>query len=525
VAEAYIMKKILQGEYLVIILLIAINLAIGIATLPDYGESWDEARLYEYGDQSINAYRALFNPAIAVDFGDDDLRYYGPAYFMGMSMIVRTLHATFPNTLVIDLWHIGNFLCFQLGLLFFYFLLRRFIGTLPSITTTALLASQPILWGHGFINPKDIPFMAFFTASVYLGLKMMDQFQSTNFEIKRLPSNPWFYMAAVSLGLTISIRILGFAAAGIVLVYLTFFNFRKVLRLSYAYFGLALIVSFLTWPYLWPAPIANFIKGIYAMLKFQWVGHVLFNGIYYPSNQLPRAYVPQLLVMQLSEGALILFVIGMAALFTARIRENYKTLYVLFAIWFVVPLLYILINGMNLYDNTRQLFFIYPGLFLAIAIGLDVVFKWIKPSWAKALVIVFILLPGAVGVIKYHPYEYTYYNYLTTTRQSIFRNFETDYWATSFKDVTLYLNEHAPKDSLVIVWGPGQLVRRYAREDIQVKSFDEVKDNSFAAHPYYLILTTRYDMDRTYFPEIEPIYTVKHNDVDLAVVRYITPQK
>ena len=519
------MKRILQGEHLSIVLLIAVNMAFGIVTLTYHGESWDEARLYEYGQQSLSAYRSLLNPAIPVDFGDDDLRYYGPAYFMGMSLIVRGLHVIFPNVLEIDLWHIGNFACLQLGFLFFYLLLRRFFNSLSSITTTALLASQPILWGHAFINPKDIPFMAFFTASVYFGLKMLDHFQSRNFEFKTLLLNPWFYASVISLGLTISIRILGFAAAGIVLLYLALVNVNKALRLSYAYMGSALVVSFLTWPYLWPSPISNFIKGIYAMLKFQWIGQVLFNGAYYSSNQLPRTYVPQLLAMQLTEAALLLFVVGVGLIFWRQFREKHKSIFILFGIWFVVPILYVLISGMNLYDNTRQLLFIFPGMFLATAIVLDTVLNLVRPVWIKAIILIFVLLPGVAGMAKYHPYEYTYYNFLTTARLPIFRNFETDYWATSFKETTQYLNENAPQDSLVIAWGPAHLIRQYAREDLQVKSFDELTDTGYASQPYYLVLTTRFEMDLKFFPEIEPVYSVRQNDSVLAVVRYITPQK
>ena len=522
--EANNMKKIAQTEYFFISILIAVNLTIGIATLGDYGESWDEARLYLYGDQSINAYQALFNKNIRVDFGDDDLRYYGPAYFMGMSMLVRGAHNIFPQTPEIDLWHIGNFICLQSGLVCFYFLARRYINVAPALATMALLATQPLIWGHGFINPKDIPFMAFFTASLLFGLRMLDDFERRNFEFRRLLANPQFYIAALSLGITISIRILGFSAAVIILFYFAFININKVLRLSYVYYGTALIVSFLTWPFLWFSPISNFLKSIYAMLKFQWVGQTLFNGSYYPSNQLPQAYVPQLLVMQLTEPTLLLFAIGITVFLLPDLRKKYKGPIILFLAWFVVPILYILVNGMNLYDNTRQLLFIFPGAFLMIALGLDFMFTRIKPWWTKILLLGLMVLPGPIGIARFHPYEYTYYNHFTTSRRQIFRNFETDYWATSFKQISSFLNVQAPKNALVLVWGPGQLIERYARDDIQVKSFDELDGMDYSAHPYYLVLTTRYDMDLKIFPEIAPVYSVEHNDAILSVLKYIAPK-
>lgn len=519
------MKPIRPLDFVSILLIIAINLAIGVAVLPDYGESWDEARLYEYAGQSLEAYRALFDKNIEVDFGTDDLRYYGPAYLMGASLFVQAVHGAFPHTPVIDLWHLGNFLCLQFGLLCFYFLLRRFMEILPALSATLLFASQPLIWGHGFINPKDIPFMAFFTASIFFGLMMLEDFERRNYEVKALLRSPWFYAAALLLGLTISIRILGFAAAAVVLVYFVFINARKVLRLSYLYFGAALIVSFLTWPYLWPSPFENFSKSIYAMLKFQWVGSTLFEGILYHTDQLPWSYVPQLLLMQITETALVLFLFAAVIVPAQHLGKKYRQILILFTLWFAVPMLYILLLGMNLYDNTRQLLFILPGAFLLIAIGLDVLYTWIRPRWLQALVLVMIILPGLAGIVQYHPYEYTYYNWSTTSRLEIFRNFETDYWATSFKEIAGYINAQAPENSLVIVGGPGSIVQRYARPDLEVKSFDDLRGDEYADRPYYLVLSTRYDMDRRFFPEVEPVYSVVNNDAVLAVVKFITPQE
>jgi hypothetical protein len=228
--------------------------------------------------------------------------------------------------------------------------------------------------------------------------------------------------------------------------------------------------------------------------------------------------------MQLTETALLLFIIGMATFLWPHLRQKYKSFLILFLIWFVVPMLYILVNGMNLYDNTRQLLFVFPGAFLIIAIGLDFVFTQIKSWWINTLLMVLVLLPGVLGIMRFHPYEYTYYNYSTTSSQQIFRNFETDYWATSFKQISSYLNDQAPKNALVIVWGPSQLIQHNVREDIQVKSFDELDGADYSAQPYYLVLTTRYDMDLQIFPNIRPIYSVKHNGAVLAVLKYVTPK-
>lgn len=515
------LQTITKNETLYLSLLIMLNLIVGIASLSDFGESWDEARLYSYADQSIQAYHTLFDLKIPVDFGNDDLRYYGPAYLMGMSLLVHGFQNLFPQVPRIDLWHIGNFVCFQFGLLCFYFLARRFTGRLPALATTALISSQPLLWGHAFINPKDIPFMTFFMVSILVGLKMLDKLEKQDFSLKTLMNNPWFYVAGIFLGLTVSIRILGLAAGIIVLFHLFLINPHKALRLSYAYFGLALLISFLSWPYLWASPVINFLKSLYVMLKFQWVGHVLFDGMYYRTDQVPRTYFPQLFSMQLTETSLILFGASFLILFLTNLREKHNSLILLILVWFIVPVTFILVKGINLYDNTRQLLFIFPPVFLIISVGWEFIFVRLKTLWAQILIILIALSPGAAGIVEYHPFEYTYYNFFSVHTRQIFRNFETDYFATSYKEASAYLNKNGAKNALVVVWGPNQIVQHYVRRDLQVKGFDDLKNTNYSNEPFYLVLSTRYETDLRIYPDIQPIYSVEHNGSVLSVVKYI----
>ena len=518
------MKDVSKTEYFLIFFLLAATSIAAIVTLSDYGQGWDEDRLYSYADQSLNAYRALYDPNVSVDFGDDDLKFYGPAYLVGASLLVNGVQHLLPNVSEIDLWHIGNFICFQIGVFCFYWLLRRFTGVFPSITTTALFATQPLFWGHSFINPKDIPFTVFYIASVYAGLKMLDDFEAKNFDIKQLATSRYLYIATLLLGLTISIRILGFTAGMIVLFYLAFIRIDKVLRLSYLYFSLPLIVTFITWPYLWQAPITNFLTSVNTMLNFHWPWTVLFKGVYYRPGQLPRSYVPQLFSMQLSETALILFAVGIIAMLFPANFKRHKKLLTLFFVWFVVPLIYILTKGMRLYDNTRQLLFMLPGGFLTISMSLELISEHIKSWQARMLLFLLILSPGIIGIINYHPYEYTYYNYFTIANKSIFRNYETDYWGTSLKQISSYINNHVPENSYVVVRGPYKIVQNYARDDIVVVDYEEMADTIFPTCSFYIVLLTRWDFDLSVYPDVEPVYLVEHNGSVLSVIKHISPQ-
>jgi len=89
------MRKILGSEYFFIVLLVTINLIIGFMTIGDYGESWDEEPSFNYANQSIDAYKAIWNPSIKVQIGKDILQFYGPAYLMATSLFTKGMQTCF----------------------------------------------------------------------------------------------------------------------------------------------------------------------------------------------------------------------------------------------------------------------------------------------------------------------------------------------------------------------------------------------------------------------------------------------
>ena len=102
------------------------------------------------------------------------LRYYGPFYFAFGQLFSTSAHQLFPNVKEIDFSHLSYFLSFQLALISLYFICLRWVKKSAAIGATLLFNTQPLLWGHAFINPKDIPFLAFFLASTWSGLWMAD---------------------------------------------------------------------------------------------------------------------------------------------------------------------------------------------------------------------------------------------------------------------------------------------------------------------------------------------------------------
>ena len=88
------LKKILSYEYTPIIVLLTLCFIVGIFTVKDYGESWDEPPIYDYADYSFQAYQYILHPQDLQLFPtfSMNLNVYGPAYFMvvdGSSNIIK----------------------------------------------------------------------------------------------------------------------------------------------------------------------------------------------------------------------------------------------------------------------------------------------------------------------------------------------------------------------------------------------------------------------------------------------------
>jgi hypothetical protein len=164
-------RKFFNWEYTPLLALIAINLLIGMLTVRQYGESWDEYSMLNYAEQSLGAYRGLFQGDSEPVY-DEALRFYGPAYVMAQLLIAKILPLDWFAS---DVGHLVNFITFQIGLVTFYLLSRRWFSVWASFCATLLFSTQPLFWGHAFINSKDIPFMVFFIIAILAGLRMVDE--------------------------------------------------------------------------------------------------------------------------------------------------------------------------------------------------------------------------------------------------------------------------------------------------------------------------------------------------------------
>jgi 4-amino-4-deoxy-L-arabinose transferase-like glycosyltransferase len=154
---------------------VALSTFLGATAFNRYGESWDEQVDFQYGEDAREYYAA---PAEYWEtYGH--LKYYGPAYLALAHSVAGYIHPLFPNWEITDARHFVNHIAFQIATIALFYLCLRYVTEWPSLVASLLFATQPLLFGHSFINQKDAPFMAIFLMAAVLGFKLGDMREST----------------------------------------------------------------------------------------------------------------------------------------------------------------------------------------------------------------------------------------------------------------------------------------------------------------------------------------------------------
>lgn len=476
-------------------ILLIVNLLIGLTIFRAYGFSWDEPLFYDYGQASLYAYSPAnwfsgnfdLNQSFGASAADHANR--GPAYLILAAPFIFIL-----EKLGLDLasaWHLVNYLTFTFGVYLLYRLASKWMSEESALMAAMLFNFQPLLWGHAFINPKDIPFLTFFLGAILFGFEMIDDWaQNARPRFKKV------LLAAFFLGAATSIRVIAPFAALIVFVYGLVKGTRlfSAFAIYWLYAVLSTIIMFALWPYLWQHPLQRLIEVFIYMSDNPTSLNVLFASHNFPADALPRRYFPVLIGYTLTEPTYLLIAVGIIAGFWRADKTKRFALTLLLA-WFGVLVAYILLRRPAMYDGYRHFLFILPPLFVFAGFAFEAFFSFIKRTWQKALFALVILAFGIIPIIRLHPYQYAYYNAFVGGVGGAFRHYETEYWLTCYREAVLELNQIAPSGSRLFVRREPYIAAYYADPKIVVRDF-RGGQKDMQSGDYYLV-STRSNEDLT----------------------------
>lgn len=515
--------------------LLLLLLIIGLLTFRHYGYTWDEPLYYAYAEALPYAYNPLhwlrpdFNLEKAYGPSPGDHKTRGPAYLLLAQPWAALLQKIgLPRD---DAWHLVNFLAFLAGLSLFHRLARRWFSPFVSLTITTLFATQPLLWGHAFVNPKDPPFLFAFLGAILFGLEMADSWA------EHRPSWKSTLLATFFLGFATVLRILAPLTGLLILLYALVRRARPPLLHLLTYtFGAGLLTLAL-WPYLWEHPFQRFIQVFQLMSNNIASMRVLFNGYLYPAIALPKRYLPFLMLITLTETTWLLDGLGLILTLILVLRRSRLRLRLvsdpsprapslsirlaeagILAAWFLIPLAYVLIWHPPMYDNYRHFLFILPPIFYLGGLGLEHLLTCLKfSSFWRIVLVLLLIIPGVVNIALLHPYEYTYYNSLIGGPSGAFGRFETDYWLTCYKESMRQLNRLLTQPARLFVWREPYIAAYYAAPHIEIHSLRE--EPQAPRRGDYLLLSTRALEDRGISPFAPEILRIQRAGATFCIVR------
>lgn len=438
------------------LLLLLAMVVIALFSWDEYGLSWDENQQRETG---IVSYNYLFSEDSRLfDWNDRD---YGVALELPLILVEKVFDLTDTRSIYL-MRHLVSHLFFLLGCYFLYLLIyylykNKLLATIGFL----MLIINPRLYSHSFFNTKDIPFMSLFIISIYYSVKAFDKKTVVN-----------FIKLGICIGLLINLRIMGIIMPALIILALIIDSIKDAHILPQLKFILIFILSscltlYITWPFLWSDPINNFVFAFENMSKFRWEYFVLFNGAFIKSTELSWTYIPTWFSITTPIIYLILGLFGSLLIIYQFIRTPFSFCYnsikrqnLLFLIYFLAPVISVIVLHSVLYDGWRQLYFIYPSFVLLIIYGLSSLYKKninVFKTVLSLLIISFTIT--SVYMIRSFPVQTVYFNnfFSSSPAEYIRKNFELDYWGVSYKQSLEYLltNDSASSINVHVSNAPG----------------------------------------------------------------------
>lgn len=332
--------------------------------------------------------------------------------------------------------------------------------------------------------------------------------------------------AAIPLGIGLSTRVISVTAGGMVGLYLILNLREKAIRPLFWYGVTAIVVSFITWPFLWFNGLGGLIRGLVLDSQFPWTGGILFEGSLLKPEDLPWYYLLKLMGMQFTEPLIILaisgFMLGIKEMFKGQLE---KTDVGILVAWFFLPVFYVMFFKPTIYNNFRHFMFITIPIFIFAGLGLEKLFSLIHDNKIRVIIIAGFLAFGIIPIVKLHPYQYVYYNEFSGGVGNAFREFEMDYWLTSYKEAVDFVKQDSPDGAKILLW-VGRFAEVYGDEEYAITfkndilaggRYEEMEFEDFD----YVVIPSIFNLDTRNMIDAKVRYSVVRESA--VLVKVVTP--
>ena len=436
--------------------------AVGVAVFDDYGVVRDEVTQRKVGHAAVNY---VLGESDALQLGHH--RFYANAFETFLALAERLLGLDDSRSAYLAR-HLLTHLFFLLGG-FFCSLLAYRMSHSPLLALFALLLFllHPRLYGHSFVNSKDIPFLVMFMVSLYLVHRAF-----------RRDTLRAFLLCGAGVGLLTNFRIMGVLLFAAVLALRACDLFRasedqerkRVRNTGFAFAAAGAITFYATSPWLWRNPF-EFVMALAMLSRYPRLDVSLFQGQVVGWPDIPPHYIPVWVAVTTPPVVLLLSLAGAASLVRSlwlrprdALRNTDLRFVCLLAACLALTVLAVVVLGSNIYNAWRHVYFLYAPLCLLAVLGL----RWLASLCAPPLLRKGVYALAAAGVavaaveaVSIHPYQALYFNFLVDrhTPERLRSRYGLAYSSLAYREGLEHLLRRHP--SSPVSWGRSRLHENY----------------------------------------------------------------
>ena len=437
-------------------------IAVGLLVLDDYPVTSDA--VFYQRPLAIKVFDFALGDADALP--TDHNKFYGAAFEV-LPLLVERIAGLDDTRSIYLTRHLMTHLLFIAGGFCCYLLAYRMTGSrLLGLFAMLLFLLHPRIYGHSFWNSKDLPFLSMFMIALFC----------VHWAFRKGTLGA-FLLCGAAVGILVNLRIMGIMLLPAVLamracdVYyaISWAERRRVISGVAAFAVAAATIYYASMPYLWADPLSRFAELLPTLWRHpgQATIYQLFRGEYISVAELPALYLPVWIGITTPPLALLLALAGTVAIAyraAARVgvilRNTELRFELLTASCLILPIAAIVIMRPVLYDDWRQVYFLWGPLCLLAALGL----RQISIGLGKALAprpatIVRYGLAGLatlalasliVPAVRLHPYQYLYFNFLVdrTTPEYLQTQYIMDYLSAARYEGYQYILETHPDPTI-----------------------------------------------------------------------------
>ena len=339
---------------------------------------------------------------------------------------------------------IGNIVLNSLLFAMLFLLVQDVYGWRIGLLASLFLFSMPRVFFHAHLSALDLAAATMIVAVILLFWKTRN-------------SNSWWADIALGVlwGLAVSTKVNAVFAYFVLLIWVLAFQRRRLMaRRLFVMGALAVVVFFMSWPWLYYETIERVIEYVLFITVNHWqIGQWYLNQFYMP----PPWHFPFVITAVVVPITLfVLFFVGTGRVVVHQ-KERSFGFYLLLNM--LIPMLAIAIGQSMVYDNDRLFIASMPFIAALAAIGFNAIAKFIQQQVAGqsqqlvvGLLAVAMVLPQLWTTGRLYPHLLSYYSGIVGgVAGADEMGLEATYWCETYGTVLNFINENAEAGDTIYV--------------------------------------------------------------------------